>query len=73
MLKVLNYLVLSICHNVGKISTMYYNVVDKARNRLTPLYQTDPIISNRPHYIKQTPLYQTDPIISNRPHYIERS
>jgi len=30
MLKVLNYLVLSICHSVGKISTMYYNVVDKA-------------------------------------------
>ena len=64
MLKVLNYLVLSICHNVGKISTMYYNVVDKARNRLTPLYQTDPIILNARDFYKS--LISLSPIISNR-------
>ena len=52
----LNYLDLSICHNVRKISTMYKIVVDKARDRLTPLYQTDPIILNvlRPHYIERS-------------------
>ena len=27
LIKMLNYLLLSICHIVGKISTMYYNVV----------------------------------------------
>ena len=52
MLKVLKYLVLSICHSVGKIDTMYKIVVDKAMERPTP------IILNIPHHIKRlTPSY----------------
>ena len=52
MLKVLKYLVLSICHSVGKIGTMYKIVVDKARER------PNPIILNIPHHIKRlTPSY----------------
>jgi hypothetical protein len=50
MLKVLNYLLLSICHSVGKISTMYKIVVDKASEYT--------LILNIPHHIKHlTPSY----------------
>ena len=31
LINMLNYLLLSICHNVGKIGTMYKIVVDEAR------------------------------------------
>ena len=43
MLKVLKYLVLSICHSVGKIGTMHKIVVDKAREGI--IAKTEGIIA----------------------------
>ena len=68
MLKMLNYLLLSICHNVGKISTMYYNVVKLVLCITiyvlirTMQCQVDPLILNTPHHIKHL----------NIPHHIKQ-
>ena len=67
MLKMLNYLVLSICHSVGKISTMYYNVVKLVlcitiyviiRTMYNQLrINTYYAMPSRPPHIKHTPSY----------------
>jgi len=67
MLKMLNYLLLSICHIVRKIGTMYYNVVKLVlcntiyviirtmHNQLR--INTYYAMPSRPPHIKQTPSY----------------
>ena len=67
MLKMLNYLLLSICHNVRKIGTMHYNVVKLVlcntiyviirtmHNQLR--INTYYAMPSRPHHIKHTPSY----------------
>jgi len=67
LIKMLNYLLLSICHNVRKIGTMYYNVVKLVlcntiyviirtmHNQLR--INTYYAMPSRPPHIKQTPSY----------------
>ena len=67
LINMLNYLLLSICHNVGKISTMYYNVVKLVlcntiyviiRTMYNQLrINTYYAMPSRPPHIKQTPSY----------------
>ena len=69
MLKMLNYLLLSICHIVRKIGTMYYNVV-----KLVLCNTIYVIIRTMHNQLRINTYYAmpSRPLILNRPHHIKR-